>query len=64
MVFIVAVNTFTLTFSPYSRFDVGPILGQVFYRVPEKCSADELSETLATKGAHLVSMFFLLKMLL
>lgn len=37
------------------RFDVGPILNQELYQVPEKCTAEELGAVLATKGAHLVS---------
>ncbi|XP_039861050.1 methionyl-tRNA formyltransferase, mitochondrial isoform X2 [Simochromis diagramma] len=36
------------------RFDVGPILNQQFYQVPENCTADELGGTLATMGAHLL----------
>ncbi|KAK2919637.1 hypothetical protein Q8A73_001841 [Channa argus] len=36
------------------RFDVGPILNQELYHVPENCNADELGEALATKGAHLL----------
>ncbi|XP_025754125.1 methionyl-tRNA formyltransferase, mitochondrial isoform X1 [Oreochromis niloticus] len=36
------------------RFDVGPILNQQLYQVPENCTADELGGTLATMGAHLL----------
>ncbi|XP_073319837.1 methionyl-tRNA formyltransferase, mitochondrial [Pagrus major] len=36
------------------RFDVGPIVNQELYQVPEKCTADELGAALATKGAHLL----------
>ncbi|XP_071763618.2 methionyl-tRNA formyltransferase, mitochondrial [Centroberyx gerrardi] len=36
------------------RFDVGPILNQEVYQVPENCTADELGAALATKGAHLL----------
>ncbi|XP_034385425.1 methionyl-tRNA formyltransferase, mitochondrial isoform X2 [Cyclopterus lumpus] len=36
------------------RFDVGPILNQELYQVPENCTADELGAALATKGAHLL----------
>lgn len=40
---------------------MGPILSQVFHQVPENCTADELGAVLATKGAHLVSKFFIFK---
>ncbi|KAM3850286.1 methionyl-tRNA formyltransferase, mitochondrial [Diretmus argenteus] len=36
------------------RFDVGPILNQDVYQVPDNCTADELGSVLATKGAHLL----------
>ncbi|XP_054627086.1 methionyl-tRNA formyltransferase, mitochondrial [Dunckerocampus dactyliophorus] len=36
------------------RFDVGPILKQQFYQVPEKCTAEELGDVLAIKGARLL----------
>ncbi|KAM4602619.1 methionyl-tRNA formyltransferase, mitochondrial [Polymixia lowei] len=36
------------------RFDVGPVLHQETYRVPQNCTADQLGATLATKGAHLL----------
>ncbi|XP_040892591.1 methionyl-tRNA formyltransferase, mitochondrial [Toxotes jaculatrix] len=36
------------------RFDVGPILNQELHQVPENCTADELGDILATKGAHLL----------
>ncbi|XP_062845797.1 methionyl-tRNA formyltransferase, mitochondrial [Trichomycterus rosablanca] len=36
------------------RFDVGPILSQELYEVPEHCTADELGSTLAVMGARLL----------
>ncbi|CAJ1048522.1 methionyl-tRNA formyltransferase%2C mitochondrial [Xyrichtys novacula] len=36
------------------RFDVGPILNQELQQVPENCTADELGNVLATKGANLL----------
>ncbi|XP_056134413.1 methionyl-tRNA formyltransferase, mitochondrial [Lampris incognitus] len=36
------------------RFDVGPILHQTVYQVPENCTADQLGATLATEGAQLL----------
>ncbi|XP_029987148.1 methionyl-tRNA formyltransferase, mitochondrial-like isoform X1 [Sphaeramia orbicularis] len=36
------------------RFDVGPILNQELHPVPENCTAEELGDTLAVKGAHLL----------
>ncbi|XP_048886574.1 methionyl-tRNA formyltransferase, mitochondrial [Brienomyrus brachyistius] len=36
------------------RFDVGPILNQCIYPVPENATAEELGETLATMGAKLL----------
>ncbi|XP_036390807.1 methionyl-tRNA formyltransferase, mitochondrial isoform X1 [Megalops cyprinoides] len=36
------------------RFDVGPILSQEVYQVPEHCTVDQLGATLATMGAHLL----------
>ncbi|KAJ7994771.1 hypothetical protein DPEC_G00252930 [Dallia pectoralis] len=37
-----------------NRFDVGPILNQEVYQVPDNCTANELGVTLATKGAQLL----------
>ncbi|KAL1007518.1 hypothetical protein UPYG_G00087850 [Umbra pygmaea] len=37
-----------------NRFDVGPILHQEVYQVPDKYTADQLGVTLATKGAQLL----------
>merc|ERR1712131_124636 len=37
-----------------NRFDVGPILHQEVYQVPENCTTEQLGATLATKGAHLL----------
>lgn len=34
---------------------MGPVLSQELYQVPENCTADELGDALAAKGAHLVS---------
>uniref|UniRef100_A0A4W5Q608 Methionyl-tRNA formyltransferase, mitochondrial n=1 Tax=Hucho hucho TaxID=62062 RepID=A0A4W5Q608_9TELE len=36
------------------RFDVGPILHQEIYQVPDNFTADQLGATLATKGAQLL----------
>ncbi|XP_034536866.1 methionyl-tRNA formyltransferase, mitochondrial [Notolabrus celidotus] len=36
------------------RFDVGPILNQQLHQVPENCTAEELGNVLASKGAHLL----------
>ncbi|KAF7212957.1 methionyl-tRNA formyltransferase, mitochondrial isoform X1 [Nothobranchius furzeri] len=36
------------------KFDVGPILNQELYQVPENSTADELGAALAVKGAHLL----------
>lgn len=36
------------------RFDVGPILNQELYEVPEKSTADQLGGSLAVLGAQLV----------
>ncbi|XP_072574000.1 methionyl-tRNA formyltransferase, mitochondrial isoform X2 [Paramormyrops kingsleyae] len=36
------------------RFDVGPILNQCIYPVPENATAEQLGETLATMGAKLL----------
>ncbi|XP_017314158.1 methionyl-tRNA formyltransferase, mitochondrial [Ictalurus punctatus] len=36
------------------KFDVGPILNQVLYEVPEKSTADELGGSLAALGAQLL----------
>ncbi|KAB5525988.1 hypothetical protein PHYPO_G00146530 [Pangasianodon hypophthalmus] len=36
------------------RFDVGPILNQELYEIPEKCTADELGGSLAALGAQLL----------
>lgn len=37
------------------RFDIGPILSQELYEVPEKSTADELGGSLAVLGAQLVN---------
>ncbi|XP_035988980.1 methionyl-tRNA formyltransferase, mitochondrial isoform X1 [Fundulus heteroclitus] len=37
-----------------NKFDIGPILNQELYQVPENCTADELGAFLAIKGAHLL----------
>lgn len=36
------------------RFDVGPILNQEVYAVPQHCTADQLGVTLAARGANLL----------
>ncbi|XP_030622365.1 methionyl-tRNA formyltransferase, mitochondrial [Chanos chanos] len=36
------------------RFDVGPVLHQEVYQVPERCTADELGASLAVLGARLL----------
>ncbi|KAK2853400.1 hypothetical protein Q5P01_006061 [Channa striata] len=36
------------------KFDVGPILNQELHHIPENCTADELGDALATKGANLL----------
>ncbi|XP_055363265.1 methionyl-tRNA formyltransferase, mitochondrial isoform X2 [Betta splendens] len=36
------------------RFDVGPVLNQELFHIPENCTSDELEGALATKGAHLL----------
>ncbi|XP_026233985.1 methionyl-tRNA formyltransferase, mitochondrial isoform X2 [Anabas testudineus] len=37
-----------------NRFDVGPILNQELHLIPDNCTADELGEALAAKGAYLL----------
>lgn len=54
VIYVVIINTYT-RISTHPRFDVGPVLSQELYQVPENCTADELGDALAAKGAHLVS---------
>lgn len=44
------------------RFDVGPILNQELYEVPEKSTADELGGSLAVLGAKLVNTALMMNM--
>lgn len=55
VIYVVIINADTTRFSTHPRFDVGPILSQELHQVPENCTADELGDALAVKGAHLVS---------
>lgn len=55
VIYVVIINAYTTRFSTHPRFDVGPILSQELHQVPENCTADELGDALAAKGAHLVS---------
>lgn len=54
VIYVVIINAYA-RFSTHSRFDVGPVLSQELHQVPENCTADELGDALATKGARLVS---------
>ncbi|XP_018618696.2 methionyl-tRNA formyltransferase, mitochondrial [Scleropages formosus] len=49
-----AVSGVTIMQIKPRRFDVGPILNQCVYQIPENSTADQLGETLATMGAQLL----------